>query len=50
MYLLGFGMTSKNFSLVVGVRTTFGRVVFCLSRKWTFRPLAVRVYHVPLNA
>jgi len=23
MYLLGFGMTSKNFSLV-GVRTTFG--------------------------
>ena len=23
--------------------------MFCLSRKWTFRPPAVRVYRVPLN-
>ncbi len=24
--------------------------MFCLSRKWTFRPLALRVHHVPLNS
>jgi ubiquinone/menaquinone biosynthesis C-methylase UbiE len=35
---------------VVGIDASRGMIVFCLSRKRTFRPPAVRVYLVPLDA